>query len=326
MKKIELINLKLLYDKRGIHGLRNVNLEFNRSHVTALVGPSGAGKTTLLNALSNDLKIDSGQILIRENKIIKLGQIFQFEPSKNVLDTLLAYSIQPHHLSLEGIRYWLDFFDLTNEIENPLASLSAGQKQRVHLISALIQGPDFLLLDEPFGHLDETLRYEISQLLFPELKSKNIGVIWVSHDFKNAFSFSDRMVIMNYGEVQQVASPEEIYFHPANLFVAQFTGRTNVIVGEKINQQKIKTLFGEIEVSNSKENFLNFLVRPENILETDEGNGIRAKKIKTFFEGQSYLHLLEVGEQEILMRTTKNVEEVVFITLERDKIHFLPAL
>ncbi len=333
MSAIILKNVTKLYDSRGITGVRDLCAEFHKGKLYSLVGPSGCGKTTSLKLILGEIQKDSGYIEKSELNIVKLNQSKELNDKQTVFENLKTVGTQskPEQFELQ-IRYWLEHFEITNEINNPISTLSEGQKQRVHLIKSLLFNPDFLLLDEPFGHLDFKLRKEIMGQLFKQLKEKQIGVIWVTHDLKNAMAFSDEILVMNHGKIEQQATPYEIYFHPKNIVVAQFFGECNIIVGKyemKNNTTQIKTPYINISCSkDSPQQTLSpcFLLRAEKIF-IDTNSGLKGRVKASLFQGSHYLNSIEFETApDLWFQTAEKPEEFVAINFKASDLIKLPAL
>jgi spermidine/putrescine transport system ATP-binding protein len=226
---IKLDNVYKSFNSKGIAGLNGINLEIFRGEIFSLLGANGSGKTTLLNIISGTLTPDRGEVFFQETaafyqdmKITADQVVQQFLVSKVLITNEEDKKIQ---LS----RDMADIFEFTFQLKQKFSELSAGQKQKVLLASFLINSPKAILLDEPFTHLDPFTRNSILKSLFEALKRSQTTAIWVTHDLKEAFEFSDRVAIINFGKIEQVADPIQLSLNPRNLFVAQFLGHKNFI-------------------------------------------------------------------------------------------------
>ncbi len=224
---ITVTGLKKQFDARGIAGLHGISLELKKGEIVGIMGPNGSGKTTFLNLISGNLKPDTGSIAI-EGEVSKFPGAIE-EKNQNVQEFL----IQAINLDIEDekkiqlARDLADTFEFTFQLRQSLSDLSSGQRQKVLLAKELINRPSLLLMDEPFTHLDPFTRKEILNSLFRFIRNQEISVLWVTHDLNEAFKFSHRVGILNFGKFEQLASPEEIIRNPHNLFVAQFAGYRN---------------------------------------------------------------------------------------------------
>jgi sulfate transport system ATP-binding protein len=232
----------------NFHALDGVNLEIPSGELVALLGPSGSGKTTLLRILAGLEAADSGRILVegrdttedhvRERQV---GFVFQH------------YALFRHLTIFENVAYGLrvkpratrpDKEYIHNRVTELLklvqldwlgdrypAQLSGGQRQRIALARALAVEPRLLLLDEPFGALDAKVRLELRHWLRRLHDDLGITSVFVTHDQEEAMEVSDRVVILNAGQIEQVGTPEEVYDAPATPFVHEFLGLTNLFTG-----------------------------------------------------------------------------------------------
>lgn len=224
---IRVANLKKQFDARGIAGLHGVSLELKKGEIIGVLGPNGSGKTTLMNLISGRIPPDSGKVEID-------GEVSQFPRSFEDKDqNVQKFLIDSVHLEIDDdkkiqlARDLADTFEFTFQLRQNLKELSSGQRQKVLLAKELINRPSLLLMDEPFTHLDPFTRKDILNSLFQFIKNQEIGVLWVTHDLSEAFKFSHRIGILNFGKFEQLASPEEVIRKPRNLFVAQFVGYRN---------------------------------------------------------------------------------------------------
>ncbi|HBG08551.1 MAG TPA: polyamine ABC transporter ATP-binding protein [Firmicutes bacterium] len=223
----------------------NLSLEIRQGEFFTLLGPSGCGKTTLLRMIAGFNTIEGGDFFFNDKRINdmdpakrNIGMVFQnyaIFPHLTVRKNV-AFGLKYRSLSPEQIRTRTEEFLRLVKIEE-LADrlpeqLSGGQQQRVALARALAIHPDVLLMDEPLSNLDAKLRVEMRRVIKEIQREIGITTVYVTHDQEEAMAISDRIAVMNKGEIQQVGTPRELYHRPANLFVASFIGRTNVLKGE----------------------------------------------------------------------------------------------
>ena len=217
-----------------------VSLEVPRGEFFSLLGPSGCGKTTLLRMIAGFEAPDSGTISI-DGEVMNtvpphlrptnmVFQSYAIFPHLNVFDNI-AYGLRKLKLPKDALRAKIDAMLATVRLEGlgerAADQLSGGQRQRVALARALVREPKVLLLDEPLGALDKRLR-EAMQLELRALQRKvGITFVLVTHDQEEALSLSDRVAVMEGGKILQVASPRELYEHPASRAVADFIGEIN---------------------------------------------------------------------------------------------------
>jgi iron(III) transport system ATP-binding protein len=225
---IRVSELSHVFDKRGIAGLHDLSFYLSAGKILGVMGPNGSGKTTLLQIL--------GQRLIPHTGTVSLNgktSIFPFSDSVdgqlNVL-RFLTSSVTgeiEEEKKIQLARDLADTFEFTFQLRQSINQLSAGQLQKVLLASRLIDRPQVLLLDEPFTHLDPFTRRDILKGLFDYLKQQEITVVWVTHDLDESLRFSDTILLLNFGKMEQFSSPLEFMTRPRNLFVAQFMGYRN---------------------------------------------------------------------------------------------------
>ncbi|MEO5693717.1 MAG: ABC transporter ATP-binding protein [Usitatibacter sp.] len=217
--------------------LRSVSLEFTEREFITLVGPSGCGKTTLLRILSGLELPDTGEIWHGDRPIGHLSpgardiamvfQSYALYPHMDVFHNI-AYGLRVRGTPPEEIRRRVDeaarVLEITALLSRKPKELSGGQRQRVALGRAMVRKPWLFLLDEPLSNLDAKLRVTMRSELKRVHRALETTTVYVTHDQLEAMTMSDRIAVMDGGRVQQFATPEEIYGHPANLFVAGFVG------------------------------------------------------------------------------------------------------
>lgn len=238
---LKLENLRKIFEEN--RGIEKIDFSVEKGELISLLGPSGCGKTTLLNIIGGFLKPDNGKIYLEGRDITDIP------PEKRDISTVFqSYALFPHMDVLENIKYGLKYKKLTKKEQIDLAmeylkivgldgyekkaiqELSGGQQQRVALARALVLYPKLLLLDEPFSNLDAKLKISMREELKELQKNLKISMIFVTHDQEEALSISDKIVVMNNGKIEQIGTPEEIYYSPINDYVANFIGKSNFIL------------------------------------------------------------------------------------------------
>ncbi|WP_026565228.1 ABC transporter ATP-binding protein [Bacillus sp. UNC41MFS5] len=225
------------YDNQVV--LNNISLTLNKGEFVTLLGQSGCGKSTLLRSIAGLEDVDVGRILIDGTDITNLsprqrevGMVFQsyaLFPNMNVFDNI-AYGLKMKKAKNidSRVKKMIDMVDLNGKEKSYPHQLSGGQQQRVALARALVMEPKVLLLDEPLSALDAKIRKNLQKELKRIQKELDITTIFVTHDQEEAMTMSDRIFVMNKGNVVQSGSPSEIYTTPINTFVAKFIGNYNV--------------------------------------------------------------------------------------------------
>lgn len=222
----------------------NLSVDIQEGEFFTLLGPSGCGKTTLLRMIAGFNTIEGGDFYFDEQRINEV------HPSKrNIGMVFQNYAIFPHLSVYENVAFglknqkvpkeeaekrvdqMLDIMQIKSYKDRMPNALSGGQQQRVALARALVVSPDVLLMDEPLSNLDAKLRVEMRTAIKEIQRQFKITTIYVTHDQEEAMSVSDRIAVMNLGNIQQISSPQVLYHRPANLFVASFIGRNNVVDG-----------------------------------------------------------------------------------------------
>ena len=243
--KIE--NIRKMFDKT--RGIKDINFSIEKGELISFLGPSGCGKTTLLNIIGGFIQPETGKIYLEGEEITN------FPPEiRNISTVFQNYALFPHMNVIENIKYGLKYKKISKKEQEDLVQdylkivglegyekvsiheLSGGQQQRVALARALVLHPKLLLLDEPFSNLDAKLKIIMREELKQLQKKLNISMIFVTHDQEEALSLSDKIVVMNMGEIIQIGTPEEIYYNPTNDYVADFIGKANFITkdGKKV--------------------------------------------------------------------------------------------
>ncbi|MGP1387276.1 MAG: ABC transporter ATP-binding protein [Thainema sp.] len=225
--------------------LKTVNLEVAAGEFVSLLGSSGCGKTTLLKLISGFLQPTQGRIYIGQQRVDAvppnrrgIGIVFQnyaLFPHMTVRQNI-AYGLKaqgyPRQRQQTQIDEMLALVKLQGMADRYPKELSGGQQQRVALARALAVEPRILLLDEPFSALDKSLRLDMQIEVKRLLNQRGITTVFVTHDQEEAMTMADRIAVMDHGVIQQVATPQELYDHPASLFVSQFVGTSNLLAGQ----------------------------------------------------------------------------------------------
>jgi len=282
MSKVVLKNLVKSYDgKKNI--IDGINLEINDKEFIVLVGSSGCGKSTILRLISGLEDITSGDIII-DDKIVN-----NMHPKdRDIAFVFQSYALYPHMSVYDNIAFGLKMrkFDkksvdekvkqaakalnLEELLDRKPKQLSGGQRQRVALGRAIVRNPKVFLMDEPLSNLDANLRVHMRAEIKRLHRDLQTTFIYVTHDQTEALTMGDRIVVLDKGIIQQVASPEEIYNNPKNKFVAGFIGSTNFI--------DVKNIGGKFSIEGVE------FTLPDGIMSEDLTIGIRAEKMTTGYK------------------------------------------
>lgn len=222
--------------------VHNVSLDVHAGEFLTLLGPSGCGKTTTLRMIAGFESVTNGQIILGDRDITNLrpqqrgiGMVFQnyaLFPHLDVFENV-AFGLRAQRVGRDGVSKRvasaLDLVGLSELSARRVQDLSGGQQQRVAVARAIAPEPRLILLDEPLSNLDASMREHTRTELRALLKRLGMTAIFVTHDQEEAFALSDRIAVMNAGELQQVGPPEQLYQNPVNLFVAGFMGRANLL-------------------------------------------------------------------------------------------------
>lgn len=355
---IELIDIKKVYDGDTI-AVDNFNLNVKKGEFVTFLGPSGCGKTTTLRMIAGFELPTSGQILLNGEDISKLP------PNKRPVNTVFQkYALFPHLNVYENIAFGLrlkkidvettdkkgnkvikqrklakedidkkvkkalEIVDLEGFEKRNVSTLSGGQQQRIAIARAIVNQPEILLLDEPLGALDLKMRKEMQIELKNMHKKLGITFIYVTHDQEEALTMSDKVVVINDGEIQQIGTPTEIYNEPINTFVADFIGDSNIFNGTVVGKFKVKfcgatfACLDEFELND----MVDVVVRPEDIKICDPKEGqLKGKVISTVFKGVHYEITVQVGKFEIVIQSTSSpeVDALIGMRIEPDGIHLM---
>ena len=243
---VDFVAVQKTYDGETLV-IKNLNLTIRRGEFLTLLGPSGSGKTTTLLMLAGFEHPTSGEIRIEGRSLARepayrrdLGMVFQdyaLFPHMTVAENVafpLAIRKRPKQEIVAKTQAALDMVKLAGYGDRLPSKLSGGQQQRVALARALVFQPRMVLMDEPLGALDKQLREQMQLEIKHIQKDLGITVVYVTHDQSEALILSDRIAVFNDGSIYQLDTPDELYEHPQNTFVAQFIGENNQLHGEVV--------------------------------------------------------------------------------------------
>lgn len=312
---IELKNITLSYDGDKI--LDNLSLSIENGQFVTFLGPSGCGKTTTLRIIGGFLTPDSGDVFFDGKRINdlpphkrELNTVFQryaLFPHLNVFDNV-AFGLKLQKVPKDEIKKrvleMLETVDLKGYDNRKVDRLSGGQQQRVAIARALVNRPKVLLLDEPLGALDLKMRKDMQIELMNMHRQLGITFIYVTHDQEEALTMSDTIVVMKDGVIQQIANPQKIYDEPANAFVADFIGESNILSGTFIKDCLVDVLGHQlacVDKGFKKKEPVDVIIRPEDIEllpEDDEKAYLFARVTSCVFKGDHFQTTVETDDEE----------------------------
>ena len=324
--------------------LKGVSLDIYENEFVTLLGPSGCGKTTTLRMIAGFESPDEGEIYLGDEAINALtpnkrdtAMVFQsyaLLPHYNVFDNV-AYGLKLRHVPKEEIRERvmkiLDLVELTGMEGRMTNQLSGGQQQRVALARALVIEPSVLLFDEPLSNLDAKLRVTMRTEIRRIQQEVGITAIYVTHDQSEAMALSDRIIIMRSGVVEQIGSPQEIYYHPVNEFVADFIGEANFLKGrlEALSDNRAQlNVSGDIchaapvpgmEVGKD----YTIVLRPEAASLAEEG-GLPCEVVLSCFMGSYQNYHVKVGDTLVKLTDPNPKNKRIYKVGERCHLVFDP--
>jgi len=314
---ISINNVTKKYD--DFYALKNISLNITSGEFMTLLGPSGSGKTTLLMVLAGFTNPDSGSVKFGEEEVVLkpphlrgIGMVFQ------------NYALFPHMTVEQNVGYpqklrGVGKVETSKSVEEALETvklgglghrkvdeLSGGQRQRVSLARAIVFKPKILLMDEPLSALDKKLREEMQIELRQLHDTLNMTTVYVTHDQKEALTMSDRITVIDGGELMQLGTPNEIYDHPDNGFIADFIGESSLL---PVKVKNSKAVIGgtEIKVAQPLDRDGEFLlvVRPEKVFLATS----RKKKDENYFDGTLIDSIFQGESQLLVIRLDSNGAE-----------------
>ena len=244
---LELKNIRKSFGKNVI--LKNISLSINNGEIVSILGPSGSGKTTLLNLILGITDIENGNLILDGKDITKVPmekrgfnivfQDYALFPNLNAYENI-TYGLRnkPNISSKEEVDDLIKLLGLEEHLNKNINQLSGGQKQRVALARTMVMKPKILLLDEPLSALDGVIKESIKEKIKTIAKDFNLTTIIVTHDPEEALTLSDKVLIIDHGEISQFGKPEEIIHTPKNDFVKKF-----ILIQLEIKKNNIFSLF-----------------------------------------------------------------------------------
>ena len=304
---LELRNIKKSFTSEETV-LNNIDLTIEKGEFITLLGSSGCGKTTTLRIIAGLEQPDEGSVWLDGREVTNLA------PNERDVNTVFQnYALFPHMNVVENIGYglklkkvpraeikkrvneMLELVQLEGYGKRQPSELSGGQKQREAIARALVNNPKVLLLDEPLGALDLQLRRAMQIELKHLQKKLGLTFIYITHDQEEAINMSDRIAVMNHGQIEQIGTPDEIYNHPETSYVAAFVGNANILKGVVTETDKdlVSVQIGNDTVSvlapedkPKKGENVTIAIRSENIILNEKvSSGLKAKVLEKNFAG-----------------------------------------
>ncbi|MBE0450471.1 MAG: ABC transporter ATP-binding protein [Clostridia bacterium] len=339
-KIVKGINITKEYN--GVPVVKNIDFWVKKNQFLTILGPSGCGKTTTLRMIAGFERPTTGTIYFEGNDITdtppylrQINTVFQkyaLFPHMNIYENV-AFGLRIKKNSEKEIASKvskiLELVNLSGFEHRKINSLSGGQQQRIAIARALVNEPKVLLLDEPLGALDLKLRKEMQLELKNMQRELGITFVYVTHDQEEALTMSDKIIIMNHGEIQQIGSPTDIYNEPENRFVADFIGESNIYDGIMVKDYLVR--FAELDFTCVDSGFdteqeVDVVIRPEDVKLLGVGEGQLDGIVKSVvFKGVHYEMSIKESTRDWIVHSTDKVDEgvAVGIRIDPDDIHIM---
>ncbi|MBQ8237596.1 MAG: sn-glycerol-3-phosphate ABC transporter ATP-binding protein UgpC [Oscillospiraceae bacterium] len=325
------VNLKIT--DKGVMAVQEFNLEIADKEFIVLVGPSGCGKSTTLRMVAGLEEISGGELYIgdrlvndvapKDRDIAMVFQNYALYPHMTVYDNI-AFALKLRHTPKDEIdrkvKEAAEILDITQYLGRKPKALSGGQRQRVAIGRAIVREPQVLLMDEPLSNLDAKLRNQMRAEIIKLRQKINTTFIYVTHDQTEAMTLGDRIVIMKDGEVQQIGTPQQVFNHPYNMFVAEFIGspKMNIFDAKLVKKDgKYAVELGGMTVvlsddkqaaltkNNVAEQEIKLGVRPEHIV-LEKGLGGKVD-VSELMGSSVHLHVSSMGRDVVMVVSTMNM-------------------
>ena len=335
----------LLVTDEGVLAVQDFNLEIKDKEFIVLVGPSGCGKSTTLRMVAGLEEISGGELYIdgqlvndvapKDRDIAMVFQSYALYPHMSVWENMafpLKLRKTPKEEIAQRVSQAAEILGITQYLDRKPKALSGGQRQRVAIGRAIVREPKVLLMDEPLSNLDAKLRNQMRAEIIKLRQRINTTFIYVTHDQTEAMTLGDRIVIMKDGVIQQVGTPQEVFNHPANLFVAGFIGMPQmnfydaelVMDGDKyaVNLEKAHIVLSEEKQANLRRNnvkpgAVTLGVRPEHLLLSDSADNTISGKIEVseMMGSAVHLHVSACGSDTIIIVPTTEIKDPASFSL-----------
>ena len=316
---IDLRHISKSYD--GVTVLDDISLYIRKKEFVTLLGPSGCGKTTTLRIIAGFETPSSGELLFEGKDISaippykrRVNTVFQkyaLFPHLNVFDNIafgLKLKKMPKPEIEKRVEAMLELVNLRGYGKRHVDALSGGQQQRVAIARSLVNEPEVLLLDEPLGALDLKLRKDMQLELKSMQQRLGITFLYVTHDQEEALTMSDTIVVMRDGHILQIGDPKHIYDEPANAFVADFIGESNILRGTMVRDELVAFAGREfpcVDYGFGENVPVDVVVRPEDVMVVGEDVGQLVGTIRSvLFKGVHYEMMIDCGSYTFKVHST----------------------
>lgn len=356
MASITLSNIKKTYED-GVTVIDNLNLKIKDKEFIILVGPSGCGKSTTLRMIAGLEEITDGDLLIGDKKVNNVSP-----KDRDIAMVFQSYALYPHMSVYKNMAFGLQnrkvpkdeidkkvkaaakMLDIESYLHRKPRALSGGQRQRVALGRAMVREPSVFLLDEPLSNLDAKLRTEMRSRISMLHKELQTTFVYVTHDQTEAMTMADRIVVMKDGVIQQFDTPQMLYNHPQNVFVAGFIGspQMNFIdckIKKKSNEYYAVFDYYDIKLPNRMNDYLLMYdnkdvvlgIRPEDMIITnDKENSVELKVDIAEMTGANYYLYGELNGKKIIANVSSNQNIVsnkkYKLKFDIDRIHIFDKI
>lgn len=326
--------------EKDVPVVQETTFDVKENEIVALLGPSGCGKTTTLRIISGFEHLDAGEVYL--DGVLLSSKNVHLQPQKRGIGFVFQdYALFPHMTALDNVAFGLTELPkykrkvfaeevlcrtgMGDHKHKSPAELSGGQQQRVALARAIAPEPKLVLLDEPFSNLDAMLRDTTRKEVRSILKKAGMSAVLVTHDQEEALSFADRIAVMNNGKIEQIGTPEEVYYKPKTKFVAQFLGRTNIFEANVNDSDTIDTELGTIKLNCRAKGQITCSIRPEHLTITKpngKSNGCtKGIIIAREFRGHDITYHVECNGERYIVHTDNRIlfnpmDEVLVSPLE----------
>lgn len=311
MKSLELVNIRKVYGDAV--AVSDMNMTISQGELVSLLGPSGCGKTTTLRMVAGFIAPTAGSVLINGTDVTHLAPY-----DRNTALVFQSYALFPHMTVAQNVAFGLEMrkvgraereaqslealkrVRLDHLSDRYPRQLSGGQQQRVALARGLVLNPAVFLLDEPLSNLDAKLRGEVRSEIRSLQQSLELTTLMVTHDQEEALTMSDRLVLMEAGGVRQAGTAQDLYERPADAFVADFVGRSNVIEGGA-EEAGFRTACGTLlpPAASGEAGARFYAIRPEKISIVRDGEGVEGALREILYLGAQTEYTVMLGQTPV---------------------------